>query len=103
MKTLSTILFFLLILSSCKKESKNIDKITSQKEIVTKPIKQLTVKPDSDNGGLFLPDGFGALVIADSVGRSRHLAVNNNGDVYVKLRIETGKLGNIAFLRHYEE
>ncbi|MAC87462.1 MAG: sorbosone dehydrogenase, partial [Gammaproteobacteria bacterium] len=96
MKTLSTILFFLLILSSCKKESKNIDKITSQKEIVTKPIKQLTVKPDSDNGGLYLPDGFGALVIADSVGRSRHLAVNNNGDVYVKLRIETGKLGNIA-------
>ena len=45
---------------------------------------------------MFLPDGFGALVVADSVGRSRHLAVNNNGDVYVKLRIETGKLGNIA-------
>ena len=51
---------------------------------------------DIDNGGLFLPDGFGALVVADSVGPSRHLAVNNNGDIYVKLRIATGDLGNIA-------
>ena len=51
---------------------------------------------DIDNGGLFLPDGFGALVVADSIGPSRHLAVNNNGDIYVKLRIATGDLGNIA-------
>ena len=28
--------------------------------------------PDSDNGGLVLPDGFGALVVADSVGPTRH-------------------------------
>lgn len=53
-------------------------------------------QPDSDNGGLFLPVGFGALVVADSVGPSRHLAVNNNGDIYVKLRIPEGKLGNVA-------
>ena len=51
---------------------------------------------DNDNGGLFLPDGFGALVVADSVGPSRHLAINDNGDIYVKLRITTGNLGNIA-------
>lgn len=51
---------------------------------------------DADNGGLFLPDGFGALVVADSVGASRHLAVNDNGDIYVKLRIATGDLGNVA-------
>ena len=53
-------------------------------------------KTDEDNGGLFLPDGFGALVVADSVGPSRHLAVNDNGDIYVKLRIATGDSGNIA-------
>jgi glucose/arabinose dehydrogenase/cytochrome c553 len=41
---------------------------------------------DPDNGGLFLPDGFEAVVVVDSVGRSRHLAVNDNGDIYVKLR-----------------
>ena len=38
---------------------------------------------DRDNGGLFLPDGFEALVVADSIGNARHLAVNENGDIYV--------------------
>ena len=51
---------------------------------------------DSDNGGLFLPDGFGALVVADSIGPARHLAVNDNGDIYVKLKIPDGRLGNVA-------
>lgn len=56
----------------------------------------ITPNADLDNGGLFLPDGFGALVVADSVGLTRHLAVNDNGDIYVKLRITTGDLGNMA-------
>lgn len=36
--------------------------------------------PQSDgaNGGLFLPGGFSAVVVADSVGKARHLAVNRN-------------------------
>lgn len=59
-------------------------------------ISQIIPKTDSDNGGLLLPDGFGALVVVDSIGESRHLAVNNNGDVYVKLRINTGDKGNVA-------
>ncbi len=53
-------------------------------------------KTDPDNGGLFLPDGFGALVVADSVGPTRHLAVNDNGDIYAKLRISKGDSGNVA-------
>ena len=40
---------------------------------------------DKDNGGLFLPGGFEAVVVADSIGRARHIAVNTNGDIYVKL------------------
>jgi glucose/arabinose dehydrogenase/cytochrome c553 len=40
---------------------------------------------DKDNGGLILPGGFEALVVADSVGRTRHITVNTNGDIYVKL------------------
>src|SRR5680860_528467 len=40
---------------------------------------------DIDNGGLFLPDKFEAVVVADSIGNARHLAVNKNGDIYVKL------------------
>ena len=43
------------------------------------------LKGDPDNGGLFLPGNFTALVVADSIGRARHLAVNENGDIYVKL------------------
>lgn len=46
---------------------------------------------DPDNGGLYLPDGFEAVVVADSVGRARHLAVSNNGDIYVKLRVPQPK------------
>ena len=53
-------------------------------------------KTDADNGGLFLPDGFGALVAADSVGPTRHLVVNDNGDIYVKLRLIDGDSGNVA-------
>ena len=40
---------------------------------------------DRDNAGLFLPDGFEALSVVDSIGRARHIAVNDNGDIYVKL------------------
>ncbi len=51
---------------------------------------------DRDNGGLFLPDGFEALVVVDSLkGRARHLAVNDNGDIYVKARFPK-EGGNIA-------
>jgi glucose/arabinose dehydrogenase/cytochrome c553 len=40
---------------------------------------------DNDNGGLVLPGGFDAVVVADSIGRTRHITVNDNGDIYVKL------------------
>jgi glucose/arabinose dehydrogenase len=41
---------------------------------------------DADNGGLVLPGNFEAVVVADSTGSARHIAVNDNGDIYVKLR-----------------
>src|SRR4051812_32727879 len=40
---------------------------------------------DGNNGGLFLPGNFEALVVVDSIGPARHIAVNDNGDIYVKL------------------
>ena len=46
---------------------------------------------DPDNGKLHLPDGFEAVVVVDSVGRARHLAVSDNGDIYIKLRIPNPK------------
>ncbi|HKK45485.1 MAG TPA: PQQ-dependent sugar dehydrogenase [Balneolaceae bacterium] len=38
-----------------------------------------------NNGGITLPDGFKAVVVADSVGKARHLVVADNGDIYVAL------------------
>ncbi len=47
---------------------------------------------DPDNGGLYLPDHFEALVVIDSIGPTRHIVVNDNGDIYAKLRnAEDGK------------
>ena len=51
---------------------------------------------DKDNGGLFLPNKFEAVVVADSVGAARHLAVNDNGDIYVKLRASYPDGSNVA-------
>ena len=42
---------------------------------------------DPGNGGLYLPGGFSAVVVVDSLkGQARHIAVNSNGDIYVKAR-----------------
>ena len=51
---------------------------------------------DSDNSGLFLPDGFEVVVVADRIGRARHLDVNKNGDIYVKLTDAKQDSGNVA-------
>ncbi|HXF95627.1 MAG TPA: PQQ-dependent sugar dehydrogenase [Gemmatimonadales bacterium] len=51
---------------------------------------------DPDNAGLTLPLGFCALIVADSVGRARHLVVAENGDVFVALR---GERGGVLALR----
>ncbi|MDH5760721.1 MAG: PQQ-dependent sugar dehydrogenase [Gemmatimonadota bacterium] len=39
-----------------------------------------------DNGGLSLPEGFCAIVVADAVAGARHLEVAANGDVFVARR-----------------
>lgn len=48
---------------------------------------------DPDNGGLILPGGFEALVVAEKTGRARHLTVNENGDIYVKLTYNDARKG----------
>jgi glucose/arabinose dehydrogenase len=53
---------------------------------------------DADNGGLKLPSGFCALVVADELGAARHLAVAQNGDLYVALRGD-GEKGGVFALR----
>lgn len=52
-----------------------------------------------ENGGLFLPEGFEATAVVNQLkGQARHIAVNNNGDIYVKLRSPHDNGGN-AVLR----
>src|SRR5437870_1401105 len=53
-----------------------------------------TARNDSANesSGLTLPAGFSASVFCDNIGKARHLAVNRDGDVYVKLNsLKNGK------------
>lgn len=63
----------LLILGSCEQKNK-----PGRNRIV--------IYPDKDNGGITLPENFGAMVVVDTLGRGRHLVVNDNGDIYVHLR-----------------
>lgn len=51
------------------------------------------------NGGLYLPDGFTAIPVVNKLkGEARHIAVNDNGDIYVKLNHPHDQGGN-AVLR----
>src|SRR5262245_45944810 len=54
---------------------------------------------DPDNGGLKLPDGFCAAVVADDLGLARHLVAAPNGDVFVSVNNERGKPGGVVALR----
>ena len=53
-------------------------------------------KGDPGNGGLFLPGNFEAVVVADSTGPARHIAINDNGDIYIKMRYSKRGEGNLA-------
>jgi len=51
-----------------------------------------------EQGGIRLPAGFAATIFHDGVGHARHIAVRDNGDVYVRLR-RPNRGGGIAALR----
>ena len=53
---------------------------------------------DRGNGGITLPAGFCASVVADDLGAARHLAVSPNGDLYVMLRREGNPPGAVIAL-----
>jgi len=52
---------------------------------------QSKVACDPDNGGLTLPQGFCALVVANDTGIARHMAVAANGDLYVATQSRGGR------------
>lgn len=102
LSTYKYLVLLLLIFASCKNEQKlNSDEVMKPEranENVTNSENNNSpsLQANTVNGGLFLPDDFRALVVVDSIGPSRHLAVRDNGDIYVKLRTDKGTLGNMA-------
>ncbi len=55
--------------------------------------KTAAIVPDADNAGLKLPAGFGALKVADNLGKTRHIVVTAQGDIYAKVmgKVAEGK------------
>jgi glucose/arabinose dehydrogenase len=73
---LAKLLFFSIVLlafSACRQKQEN-----------TEAKAALAISPD--NEGIKVPDGFGVIKVADSLGAPRHIAVNSNGAIYLKLR-----------------
>ncbi len=79
MKNLIPVFLMALFLFSCTQEQKANVQVA-----------------DSDNGGLTLPEGFSALVVADEIGNGRHITVNDNGDIYVSLRQQADNKGIVC-------
>lgn len=86
MKKLACLIITLVLFGACQLNSnKNSNSVRN-------------IASDKDNAGLKLPEGFSALVYADSIGHARHMAINTNGDVYVSLsNVKNG--GGIVCLR----
>ncbi|SEL15183.1 Glucose/arabinose dehydrogenase, beta-propeller fold [Maribacter orientalis] len=82
-----------VLIFSCKDRSENKDNTTV---ITNTSTTKITPQKKEINGGLYFPEGFTATVVVDSIGPSRHIAVNTNGDIYAKLREPNGTKGNMA-------
>jgi glucose/arabinose dehydrogenase len=54
------------------------------------------ITPSHQTGGLLLPRGFSATVVAESLGQGRHIAINTNGDIYISLQRLKNKNGIVA-------
>lgn len=58
----------------------------------------LAMQPGNENAGINLPEGFSAAVAHEGVGSARHMAIRDNGDIYVALQRPNNGAG-IACLR----
>lgn len=75
------LLFSVLLFAACSKSEKN------------------NFLTDKDNGGISLPEKFGAVVVVDTLGRGRHMAIGANGDIYLHLSKLNGEGKGIIALR----
>lgn len=75
------IIILLVIMIGIPSCNSNTGQADSSEETVSSEM----LKADEGNAGLILPDNFSAFVVADNLGKARHIAVNQNGDLYVML------------------
>ncbi|HBH23546.1 MAG TPA: sorbosone dehydrogenase [Cytophagales bacterium] len=79
MKVHILLILFLVLIFSCN--GKSGSETTDAPETNSSELPS----PDPDNASLKLPQDFGAIIVADNLGRARHLAVDDKNRVYVKL------------------
>jgi glucose/arabinose dehydrogenase len=51
---------------------------------------------NKSNQDIVLPKGFASVVVTESIGQGRHLAINSNGDIYVSLNHLKNNCGIVA-------
>ncbi|HKK28266.1 MAG TPA: PQQ-dependent sugar dehydrogenase [Gemmatimonadota bacterium] len=87
-----------LVLAGCGERGSAGARPAADAEAGTPPSASAADLPacDPDHGGLALPDGFCALVVADDVGKARHLVAAPNGDLFVA---QGGGQGGVVALR----
>lgn len=61
--------------------------------------KKTKLVPDKNNGGITLPEKFGAIVVVDTISRGRHMAIGSNGDIYLHLARPTADGKGIVAIR----
>ncbi|NJN77186.1 MAG: hypothetical protein HC803_01715 [Saprospiraceae bacterium] len=80
----TTVLFLVLLMMACDTK---------------KDVEPTSEKAPINDGNLTMPNGFYSTIVADNLGRGQHIAVNENGDIYVKLRQPNGEGHSIVGLR----
>lgn len=90
------ILLLALFTQAC--QNSNVQQSEAQKPAEDEPTAQAesSYSFSADNGSISLPDGFKAVVVADEIGAARHLAIRENGDVYVNLGSPKNGSGVVA-------
>ena len=89
MKRILFVNFMIVLFFGCQEKSS-----LSEQDDKTADVPSLAFA--TDNAGLTLPKGFQAVLVTDTIGRARHIAVNDNGDIYINLRRLTDKGGLVA-------
>ncbi len=63
---------------------------------IAEPGNEIDMPDMHESAGLMLPEGFSATVYHDGVGKARHIAVRENGDVFVALSDNKNGGGSVA-------